>query len=108
MLSRECIEKVGYFDEGFKRGYFEDNDFHYRMKLAGVKGVAITSALFYHYGSRTQNQIGVPGGIIPSELFLANRDYYIKKWNNEPGKEIYKYPFNDSSKDIKWTIQDNN
>jgi GT2 family glycosyltransferase len=37
ILTKSVYEKVGAFDEGFKKAYFEDNDYMYRMKLAGVQ-----------------------------------------------------------------------
>jgi GT2 family glycosyltransferase len=102
MINRECVEKVGMFDEGFFPAYFEDNDFHYRLKLAGGNDCAIanTTAVFIHYGSRTQNQnAGAP--IVPGEMFQKNRGYFITKWGGEPTREKFTHPFNDPNLDIK-------
>jgi hypothetical protein len=32
--------------------------------------------------------------IVPSPEFEINRKYYIAKWGDQQGKEIYKTPFN--------------
>ena len=56
LLSRECWERVGPFDEKFYPAYFEDNDYHYRIQLEGWRAITHPPAMFYHYGSRTQNE----------------------------------------------------
>lgn len=102
MISLETIEKVGMFEEGFYPAYFEDNDYHYRLKLAGGSdaGIATTSAVFYHYGSRTQNESGnVP--VVPGNKFEENRQFFIKKWGGAPGNEVFTTPFNDQNNDIR-------
>ena len=55
MVAPKTIEVVGYFDEHFTMGYFEDNDYHTRILHAGYQAAATNSAKFYHYGSRTIN-----------------------------------------------------
>ena len=100
LITRECVEKVGYFDEEFYPAYFEDNDYHYRIKI-GVgpeAAIANTTAIYYHYGSRTQNQN--PGNaVVSGEKFERNREYFTRKWGNVPGRETFINPFNDKSKD---------
>lgn len=100
MITPETIQRVGFFDEGFFPAYFEDNDYHHRMKvIAGENSaIAITKAVFYHFGSRTQNQaVGAP--VVPGEMFRKNADYFKRKWGGEPKFETYQTPFNDSTKD---------
>jgi GT2 family glycosyltransferase len=96
MINRECWDKVGEFDEVFAPAYYEDNDMHYRMNLAGIKAVCYPPAMFYHYGSRTQNEaIGRP---------LTNSgnqfEQYVKKWGGGPGQEKFTHPYNAEDKDI--------
>jgi len=93
MLNSETINQVGYFDENFWPAYFEDNDYHYRMKLAGLKAVKLNQALYYHFGSQTiKNSPDVEK--ISNEYYLQNKEYYIKKWGGVPGNEAYQTPFN--------------
>jgi GT2 family glycosyltransferase len=93
MMTLDCWNKVGKFDEEFKPAYFEDNDYHYRMKLLGLKAITLPLAVFYHYGSRTQNEaLNVPA--VPSYAFESNRAYYMNKWGGNPGEEVFKTPFN--------------
>lgn len=48
LLSKECIEKVGKFDESFRPRYIEDNDYTLRIRIAGQKFLHSGKSLFYH------------------------------------------------------------
>ncbi len=86
-------EYPGLFDQKFYPAYFEDNDFHYRLKLNKMRAVKTNSALYYHFGSRTIKE-NKDVGIISNTYFLTNKQYYIEKWGGKPGHELYKTPFN--------------
>ena len=104
MISKEVWEVVGEMDELFAPAYFEDNDYHYRMKLLEIPAIVLPIALFYHYGSRTQNEaIGEP--IVTSPMFEQNRAKYVKKWGGLPGEEKFTIPYNEEGKDIIYTKQ---
>lgn len=95
MMTPKAHKLIGEFDENFIPAYFEDNDYHYRIKLSGNKAIATTGAPYYHYGSATQNGGDAP--VVPGRAFEDNRDYYIKKWGGAPGHEQFARPFNDES-----------
>lgn len=80
LITRSCIEKVGFFDEKFILAYFEDNDYHERVKRAGIKSCLIRYAGFYHHGSRTIHE----GGVDHSAAFRRNRQYFKNKWGFLP------------------------
>ena len=93
ITKKETIERVGYFDEKFYPAYFEDNDYHYRINLAGLKAVKTNRALYFHYGSRSiknNDQIKTTADY----GYTINRDYYYRKWGGLPGAEMYEVPFN--------------
>lgn len=92
LMTRSCWETVGPFDEGFFPAYFEDNDYHYRMRLSGVRALCHPPAMFYHFGSRTQNESGTKP-VVPSSQFEANRRRYVLKWGGPPGRERFREPF---------------
>jgi GT2 family glycosyltransferase len=105
MLNKRGWDLVGEFDEGFWPAYFEDNDYHYRINLLGLKAITLPTALFYHYGSRTQNQ-NPNQMLVSSLLFEKNRSYILSKWGSTDADQIrYRRPFNDVFKDAKWTLQ---
>lgn len=90
---KDVEEYSGLFDQKFYPAYFEDNDFHYRLKLAGMRAVKTNTALYYHYGSRTIKE-NEEVGIISNTFYLTNQQRYIEKWGAKPGKEKFKIAFN--------------
>lgn len=80
-LTPRCIKRVGIFDEGFKLAYFEDNDYHHRMNLEGVRNHCDMWAAFTHYGSRSIRE----GGVKHEPFFSNNREYFRNKWGFVPG-----------------------
>ncbi len=77
LIRRPVIETVGLFDEKFKFGVFEDDDFFLRAGLA-LFSTAITGASFiHHFRSVTQAAI-LQEGVPPYEE--ENRIYFRKKW----------------------------
>jgi len=101
MLDRRTWEEVGEMDELFAPAYFEDNDYHYRMKLLDFVAIVYPPALFYHFGSGTQNEANenkLP--IVPGPLFENNRASYARKWGGVPGQEKYEHPYNDFMRDV--------
>ena len=110
MINRKCWETVGEFDEGFSPAYFEDNDYHYRINLSGGKAIVLPTSIFYHYGSRTvveglNDEAGRKQKASQHESFKNNEVYYKTKWGGLPGRETFKNPFGDESKDYKWVKQ---
>lgn len=97
-VSKECWDVVGEFDELFFPAYFEDNDYHYRMKLAGMDAIVYPPAMFYHYGSRTTKEAGEPGrAVVTNATFEKCRAMYALKWGGQPGSEKFKTPYDDAS-----------
>jgi GT2 family glycosyltransferase len=85
LMTKACLQKVGYFDEQFVQAYFEDNDYHERLRQAGNKCCLVCDICFYHHGSRWLNE-----GASPSERtkhddnFRNNREYFLRKWGHLP------------------------
>jgi GT2 family glycosyltransferase len=94
MLDIKTWNKIGRFDEEFFPAYFEDNSYHYRMSLAGLKAITFPPALFYHFGSRTQ-QTALNGNTpITNKMFEENRDRFFSMWGGLPGQEKFTHPYN--------------
>ena len=76
-LRKSVIDKVGFFDENYKIGQYEDADFFRRCKNAKLK-MGITGASFiHHFGSSTQKYLKEKGA---TGYALENRNYHRKKW----------------------------
>lgn len=90
LIRRRLVDAIGWFDEGFHPAYFEDNDYHWRMQIAGfdvniVQGCFVAS----HVGSATIKRAR-PDGF--DEQFERNRERYIKKWGGLPSFETLRSP----------------
>lgn len=95
MLTKAGYEKIGDFDEQFVPCYFEDNDYHYRVNLAGLKAITLPTAIYYHFGSKTQTEaLGEGKTVSTHATFNNNRAYFMSKWGGMPGQERFKKPFN--------------
>lgn len=95
-----AISIVGYFDEGFYPAYYEDNDYHYRMKLQGLDFICSDKELYElgvnGEGSQTLNSTMTPQYIKDciNAGFISNQYRYICKWGGMPDRERFKIPFN--------------
>jgi GT2 family glycosyltransferase len=106
MVSKECWEEIGEFDELFFPAYYEDNDYHYRMNIANVPAIVYPPAMFYHYGSKTQQEGDEHGNPIVSHgAFQNTQAFYKRKWGGLPGHETFQTPFDDPSKTYRDTEQ---
>jgi hypothetical protein len=84
------LEKVGLFDVGYINGFFEDNDYAYRMKLAGMKVIA--DAFFNPEVFRNSSTIAKDPSL--NMNFEANKQRFISKWGGMPMQESFNIPFN--------------
>jgi len=109
IIRKELIEEIGWFDENFYPAYNEDQDFEYRMRLAGLgKQILFDIGVkAVHRGSQTifsnmhyfrQNK----------HTHQLNIQYYIEKWGGIAGSETYDKPFNGEAfkkrdkSDLRW------
>ncbi|HMO16539.1 MAG TPA: glycosyltransferase [Oligoflexia bacterium] len=74
---KEILEKVGYLDESFGIGMFEDDDYATRVRAAGFRVVCAEDVFVHHYGSVSFNQL--PKDTY-NEIFSKNKAEYEKKW----------------------------
>lgn len=93
-LQRKWLfDQIGPYDEHFWPAYYEDNDYGYRMLLAGIFPAYVPNCQYVHVGSATLH------AYTPSEQeehhvrFRANQRYYIDKWGGLPYAERYTVPF---------------
>ena len=74
IFHRKMLEEIGYLDERFGMGNYEDVDFCKRLGDKGYKIVAIDSPV-KHEGSKTFNRLG------GTQKFISeNKIIYMKKW----------------------------
>jgi GT2 family glycosyltransferase len=83
-------QKVGKFDTNFFPAYYEDNDYTYRLHLAGCRKLDTDFLLpdlwrFSQTGEKDKSIF---------DKVLDNRRYYEQKWGGAPVHEKYTKPFN--------------
>lgn len=95
LLPGKMIEAVGKFDEWIspRYGYFEDNDYSYRMGLLGLGTTKVEGSLVTHEGSSTIRHFNKVDSKEHHDKFRLARDHYVKKWGGEPGDEKFRTPF---------------
>jgi GT2 family glycosyltransferase len=77
-LSKDCINKVGCFDEQFVLWY-QDTDYHWRMSALGIHPVECRNCLIHHYESRSI--VGLPGGFEYRGWRAEDERRWKAKWN---------------------------
>lgn len=78
MVKRDVFKKIGYFDENFRIGQFEDTDFFRRAMIGGYSLATTGLSFIHHFGSVTQNTLKNNKTTRPYEA--ENRAYFRKKW----------------------------
>lgn len=75
LIKREVIEKIGYLDEAFGIGGYDDTDYSMRAYKAGYRCVSIRDAYVYHREHASFNKAG------NRETWVQrNRRIYYDKW----------------------------
>lgn len=90
ILSVDAWKQLGNFDETFFPAYFEDNDYCYRMRLAGMERISTSFLTPYIY----RNSMTIAKEPSLNNSFNNNKEYYAKKWGGYVGEETFKTPFN--------------
>ncbi|THF73357.1 glycosyltransferase family 2 protein [Cohnella fermenti] len=78
LFRRSLFQQVGYFDEGFEIGNFEDDDFNIRVRLTGRSLVVAADTFIHHYGSVSMKALGNRFRQVNDK----NEHYYMDKWPN--------------------------
>lgn len=90
IMPRHTWQLIGEFDERFFPAYFEDRDYRYRMRIAGLSCMeAVMFNPFVHRNSATSDR---DRSVLNN--FEKNKQLYIDKWGGKPGHEKYRTPFN--------------
>ncbi len=85
LIKREVVNRIGYFDEAFSPGHYEDDDYCHRARLAGYRLLICGDVLVHHRGSVSFRQAQ------PEQLqALIERNYrlFIEKWHFDPRQFI--------------------
>ncbi|TFE27862.1 glycosyltransferase family 2 protein [Cohnella luojiensis] len=78
LFRRELFEGVGFFDEGFEIGNFEDDDYNIRVRMLGKSLVIAKDTFIHHFGSVSMKALGDRF----QEVNDRNHFYFMDKWQN--------------------------
>jgi len=103
-VDRGTIDLVGTFDENFHPAYFEDNDFDYRCRLAGVPMAGLPAGLAHEISSTLRSN----GAFRDANMrtFPRNGEYFARKWGGSPYHEVYATPFNEGGDIRAWELDE--
>jgi GT2 family glycosyltransferase len=79
LVRREVFETVGGFDEGYGRGFFDDDDLCVRAREAGFRLLLAQNVYIHHFGSRTF----AGQGIDCHQQLHSNYQRFQAKWGPE-------------------------
>lgn len=79
VFPRSTFEQIGYLDEGYAIGNYEDDDWVARLRLQGKKQVVAADTFIHHYGSMTMKGLGEQGF---AEVNTRNHDFFAEKWGD--------------------------
>ena len=75
LIRRELINKIGFFDEAFNIGYFEETDFSFRAQRANFRIVRAKGAYVYHKENISFRELKDN-----KSIFAANEKLFFKRW----------------------------
>jgi len=90
-ITQDLVDKVGLYDEQYKRAWYEDSDMWRRIYLAGYQVVGV--APVNHFGGATTTN-DPEAAAFKEKYITANSKRYIKKWGGEVGEERFITPYN--------------
>ncbi|MGL1901408.1 MAG: glycosyltransferase [Fibrobacterales bacterium] len=76
LMAKETVSEIGYFDEQFGFGNFEDDDYSCRVLYSGKKLLVADDSFIFHYGSVSFGQADCDW----NELMIKNKKLFDEKW----------------------------
>lgn len=85
LIKRDVFDKVGFLDERFTPGNYEDNDYGLRVLKAGYKNVLCKNSFIIHFGSKSFKK--EMKKFIDISAINANK--FKEKWDINPNYYFY-------------------
>lgn len=85
VFKREVMERIGLLDERFSPGHYEDDDYCYRIRLAGFRLMMVGDAFVHHHGSASFRK---QDGAALAALIETNYRKFMDKWGIDPRQYI--------------------
>ncbi len=98
LIKNSVVKEVGFLDERFSPGNFEDDDYSFRVRKAGYRLMLCKDSFIHHFGSASFGKETSKY----NNLLINNRRKFKEKWGFDP------YHIIDIRKDItELIVQDN-
>lgn len=88
IIRRDVFNKLGYMDEGYEIGNYEDEDYIFRARLLGYRLVAARDTFIHHYGSVSMKMLGSEF----EKVNNRNAAYFKSKWQDVPNQPFTNHP----------------
>lgn len=90
MISKRCIDKTGYFDEIFEKGYTEETDYQFKAMANGFKAKVLIDTYVFH-------ECRVSFGESEEQIKIREKhlNIFFERWGKEYKKLMKKYKRND-------------
>lgn len=85
LIKRSVFDKVGFLDERFTPGNYEDNDYGMRVLKAGYKNVLCKNSFIIHFGSKSFKK-DMKKFV---DVFTINSNKFKDKWSINPNYYFY-------------------
>lgn len=79
LFSRQLVDDIGFLDESFGTGNFEDDDFCLRSEIAGYRNMIAGDVFIHHYGSRSF----IGNKIDYGSALADNKNVFTRKWHHK-------------------------
>jgi GT2 family glycosyltransferase/Tfp pilus assembly protein PilF len=79
LIRREVLDHIGWFDDRYGIGFFEDDDLCVRVREAGYQLLVALNVFVHHFGSRTFQRLGIDC----QKQLMANFERFKAKWGPE-------------------------
>lgn len=103
MISKDCIEKTGYLDEIFEKGYTEETDYQFKAMQKGFEAKVLIDTYVYHQGrasfGESKNQL---------EIRQKHLNIFFERWGDQYYPLLEKYSKNNPIDYIKNNIKYDN
>lgn len=101
-LDRGTVRRVGLFDENYVPAYFEDNDYDYRCRLAGVDYVSLPAGMKHRVSSTLKSSLAFQQR--NAYTFGRNAGYFRDKWGGGVCQEVFSTPFDKGGDPRSWSL----
>ena len=87
VFKKEALSKVGFLDEIYEGGNYEDDDYCMRVNKKGFKSAIDNTVFVHHHGSQTfkHNKVDF------AKTMEQNGQRFMKKWKYNNMQEYFKY-----------------